>query len=260
MHKLYNTDNNRFIAYNIHKSIKKNAPSVVFLHGLMSSMEGNKALFYMNYCKQHDYNVVIFDNYGHGKSSGNFLEETMGSWLDGLEFVLNKLVKQPVILIGSSMGAWLAILAALRVPEKISGLMCLAPAVDFTERLIWQKLNELEKKRMQEEKWIEVRGSDCQDKYPISYQLIDEARGHLVLNTSSITLDKPVHLIHGMLDKDVPYTLSTQLAEKISSSAVVVKIIKDGDHRLARKSDFAIMANSLEELIIYTGTKNNMTL
>ena len=259
MHKLYNTDNNRFIAYNIHKSIKKNAPSVVFLHGLMSSMEGSKALFYMDYCKQHDYNVVIFDNYGHGQSSGNFLEETIGSWLDGLELVLNNLVKQPVILIGSSMGAWLAILATLRAPERVSGLMCLAPAVDFTERLIWQNLNEFEKRQMQEEKWIEVSGRDCRSKYPISYRLIDEARHHLVLNSSSIALDKPVHLIHGMLDNDVPHALSTELAEKISSNAMVVKLIKDGDHKLARQSDFAIMASSLEELISYAYTKNNIT-
>lgn len=260
MHKLHNTDNNRFIAYNIHKSTKKNAPSVVFLHGLMSSMEGSKALFFMSYCKQHDYNIIIFDNYGHGKSSGNFLEETIGSWLGGLELVLTKLVKQPIILIGSSVGAWLAILAALRTPEKISGLMCLAPAVDFTERLIWQNLNDSKRKQIQEEKWIEIGGCNSNSKYPISYQLIDEARSHLLLNSFSIALDKPVHLIHGMLDIDVPHTLSTGLAEKISSNTVVIKLIKDGDHQLARQSDFAMMASSLEELISYTYTKNNMTI
>lgn len=252
MHTLHNTDNNKFIAYNIYKSTKKSAPSVVFLHGLMSSMEGNKSIFFMDYCKQRDYNIIVFDNYGHGKSSGIFVEETVGSWLRGLELVLTKLATQPVILIGSSVGAWISILAALKIPEKVSGLMCIAPAIDFTEQLIWPKLTDDEKKQIKQEKWIKIGGRSCGSKYPISYNLINEARNHLVLNSSDINLDKPMHLIHGMLDIDVPYNLSTELAAKVSSNDVVIKLIKDGNHKLLRQSDLAIMASSLEELISLT--------
>lgn len=110
-------------------------PHVMFLHGLMSNMNGTKAVFLENYFKQHDYNFIAFDNFGHGKSSGNFLDETIGSWLTGVELVLNKLIIQPTIIIGSSMGAWLAILAAIKFPSKICGLIALAPALDFTETI-----------------------------------------------------------------------------------------------------------------------------
>ncbi len=249
MHKLYNTENNSFISYNIYRSTKKNAPSVVFLHGLMSSMEGSKSIFFMEYCKQHDYNIIIFDNYGHGKSSGSFAEETVGSWLEGLEFVLTHLVTKPIILIGSSMGAWIALLAALKAPEKISSLICIAAAVDFTEQLIWQKLTTEEKQRIQEEKCIDLTGCDRDRKYPISHKLIIEGRNHLLLDLPDIAIDKPVHLIHGMQDIDVPYTISTKLAEKIRGNEVVIKLIKDGNHKLLRQSDLDIMTSSLEELI-----------
>ncbi len=250
MNKVYNTEKKKFITYNHYKSNKKNRPSVMFLHGLMSHMNGTKAVFIENYCKKHNYNFITFDNFGHGKSSGNFLDETIGSWFMGVELVLNKLVIQPTIIIGSSMGAWLAILAAIKFPSKICGVVALAPAIDFTET-IWENLTEIQKRQMQQQKWLEVGGRNCNDKYPISYQLILEAKNHLLLNSNSINLKKPIHLIHGMLDIDVPYTISSKLVEKITSDIVVMKLIKDGHHNLARESDLVIIANSLEEIINY---------
>ncbi|WP_375332456.1 MULTISPECIES: alpha/beta hydrolase [unclassified Candidatus Tisiphia] len=248
MHKIYNTEKKRFITYNHHKSSKKNMPLVIFLHGLMSGMNGKKAIFLENYCKKRDYNFITFDNFGHGESSGRFLDETIGSWLTGVELVLNKLVVQPAIIIGSSIGGWLAILAAIKFPSKVCGLVCIAPALDFTET-IWQNLTEMQKTQMQQQKYLEVGGRNCNDKYPISYQLILEARNHLLLNANSIKLKGAIHLIHGMLDEDVPYTISNNLVEKITSDMVVVKLIKDGVHTLVRESDLAIIANSLEEII-----------
>ncbi|WP_425363908.1 alpha/beta hydrolase [Candidatus Tisiphia endosymbiont of Hybos culiciformis] len=292
MNKLYNTEKKKFITYNNYKSNKKNMPSVMFLHGLMSHMNGTKAVFLENYCKTQDYNFITFDNFGHGKSSGNFLDETIGSWLMGVEMVLDEFLIysndpmnggnkqgvsvlgvhevreyantpkfcgtnsqeqksiQPTIVIGSSMGAWLAILAAIKFPSKICGVVALAPAIDFTET-IWENLTEIQKIQMQQQKWLEVGGRNCNDTYPISYQLILEAKNHLLLNSNSINLKQPVHLIHGMLDVDVPYTISSKLVEKITSDIVVMKLIKDGHHNLARESDLAIIANSLEEIINY---------
>jgi pimeloyl-ACP methyl ester carboxylesterase len=148
------------------------------------------------------------------------------------------------------MGAWLAILAAIKFPSKICGLIGLAPALDFTET-IWDNLTEMQKMQMQQQKWLEVGGHNCNDKYPISYQLILEAKNHLLLNSNSINLKKPVHLIHGMLDVDVPYAISSRMIEKITSDVVVMKLIKDGHHNLARESDLAIITNSLEEIINY---------
>ncbi|MCC8483437.1 MAG: alpha/beta hydrolase [Rickettsia endosymbiont of Labidopullus appendiculatus] len=250
MEKIYNTENKKFITYNHYKSSKKNMPSVMFLHGLMSHMNGTKAIFLENYCKKQDYNFITFDNFGHGRSSGDFLDETIGSWLMGVELVLNKLIIQPTIIIGSSMGAWLAMLATIKFPSKICGLIALAPAIDFTEN-IWENLTESQKKQMQQQKWLDVDGRNCNNTYPISYQLILEAKNHLLLNSNSINLKKPVHLIHGMLDVDVPYNISSKLVEKITSDIVVIKLIKDGHHNLSRESDLAIIANSLEEIIKY---------
>jgi len=250
LYHILNIERNKFIAFNKYLSTQKNMPSVIFLHGLMSHMNSTKSLFLANYCKKADYNFITFDNFGHGNSSGNFIEETIGSWLNGLEIVLERLADQPTILVGSSMGAWLAILAAMKFPNKITSLICLASAVDFTEESIWKNLTKSQKKQMEQEKHLEITGTNCNDKYPISYQLILEARNHLLLNLDTIALSAPIHLIHGMKDVDVPYNISTQLVEKITSDMVVIKLIKNGDHRLARQDELSIITNSLEELIL----------
>lgn len=251
MYKIH-TANNQYITYNQYKTITKNKPLVVFLHGLMSDMNGKKSQFLYEYCKKQDYNYITFDNFGHGKSSGRFLDQTIGSWLEGLELILNDLVNDQCILVGSSMGGWLSILAAMKFPDKIKAIVGIASAPDFTEELIWKKLPEAQKLQMEQLAYLPIRGDKCQDTYLISYQLIIEARKHLLLNKDKINLQIPIHLIHGMLDPDVPYSFSNKLIEKIESNSVVIKLIKDGDHRLSRKEDLAIMANSIEELVDMT--------
>lgn len=249
MNKLHYTDSSRFIAYNNYKSNKKNMPTVIFLHGLMSSMSSTKALYIANYCKIHNYNFITFDNFGHGASSGKFIEETISSWLSAIELVLNNLIEENCIIIGSSKGGWLALLAALKFPKKVQALICLAPAVDFTEESIWQSLSLERQLKMQQDGWLEISSDACSDKYPISYKLIAEARNHLLLKENIIKLDIPIHLIHSMADLDVPFTVSTQLMEKISSDKVVLKLIKDGGHNLSRCQDLKIISHSLEEII-----------
>jgi uncharacterized protein len=251
MNKIYNTSKSRFIAYNQYKSKKKNAPYVIFLHGLMSSMESTKALYTETHCINQGYNFIRFDNFGHGQSSGKFLEETIGSWFSGLEMVLNQLVPDSTILVGSSMGAWLALLAGLKIPNKINGIVCTAPAIDFTEEAIWHKLPPLKQEQMKKEGMIEITGNGtCNNHvYPISYQLINEARSHLLLGANLIKIDCPVQLIHGILDDDVPYTNSTQLFEKITSQNIVLKLIKDGDHRLTNIKHLKIISNAIDEIL-----------
>ncbi|MCC8417677.1 MAG: alpha/beta hydrolase [Rickettsia endosymbiont of Bryobia graminum] len=248
MYKI-NTIKNQYITYNQYKSTKKNTPLVVFLHGLMSNMNGKKSHFIHEYCKKQDYNYITFDNFGHGKSSGHFIDQTIGSWLTGLELVLNELVNNQCILVGSSMGGWLALLAAMKFPDKIKAIVGIASAPDFTEELIWNKLPDTQKKQMEQFTYLPIKGNKCQDVYLISHQLIIEARKHLLLNNGKINLTIPIHLIHGMLDCDVPYSIANRLLEKLSSDSVVMKLIKDGDHRLSRDEDLIVIANSIEELI-----------
>ncbi len=248
MNKLYSTNKNRFIAYNIYKNNKKTTPYIIFLHGLMSDMNGIKSMWLEDYCRQREYNFIRFDNFGHGQSSGTFINETIGSWLNGLELILTELTNGHVILVGSSLGGWLALLASLKFPEKIVGLVCIAPAPDFTEEAIWQKLPPDKQEQMQLEGYLVVGGHNCKQKYPLSYQLISEARNHLLLNKDSIELNCPVHLIHGMLDNDIPYTISQRLLQKITTPNIVLKLIKDGDHRLSRPLDLEVITNSLSEI------------
>ncbi|XVN43070.1 MAG: alpha/beta hydrolase [Candidatus Rickettsia vulgarisii] len=248
MYKI-NTVKNQYITYNQYKSTKKNMPLVVFLHGLMSDMSGKKSQFLYKYCQKQDYNYITFDNFGHGKSSGQFIDQTIGSWLSGFELVFNELITRECILVGSSMGGWLALLAAIKFPSKVKSIIGIAPAPDFTEELIWNKLPDAQKKQMEQLTYLSIKGDKCQDTYLISHQLVMEAREHLLLNKDKINLQIPIHLIHGMLDSDVPYSFSSRLMEKLSSDSVVMKLIKDGDHRLSRDEDLSIIVNSIEELI-----------
>ncbi|WP_347938665.1 alpha/beta hydrolase [Rickettsia oklahomensis] len=248
MYKLYNRTQDKFIVYNNYRLINTNIPSVIFLHGLMSSMQSTKALYLIDYCKKNNYNFIVFDNFGHGNASGRFEDQTISNWLEGISLILDKLIDTEAILVGSSMGGWLALLATLRFPNKIKGLVCLAPAPDFTED-IWQNISLDDQNKMQKEGMLEVSSKNCEYKYPISYKLIEDAKKHLMLTKNKIDINIPIHLIHGMLDKDVPYNVSTKLLDKITGKQIVLKLIKDGHHNLSREQDLKIMTNSLEEII-----------
>ncbi|WP_341786855.1 alpha/beta hydrolase [Rickettsia endosymbiont of Cantharis rufa] len=248
MHKLYNRTQDKFIVYNYYSIINTNIPSVIFLHGLMSSMQSTKAIYLIDYCKKNNYNFIVFDNFGCGNASGRFEDQTISDWLEGVSLILNELIDTGAILVGSSMGGWLALLAALKFPNKIKGLVCLAPASDFTQD-IWQNISLGDQNKMQEEGVLEVAGKNCEHKYPICYKLIEDAKKHLLLTKNKIDINIPVHLIHGMLDEDVPYNVSTKLLEKITSKQIVMKLIKDGHHNLSREEDLKIISNSLEEII-----------
>ena len=247
------SNNEQIIAYHNHFVAKKEAPYLIFHHGLMSNMNGDKALFVENYCKERGYNFIRYDNYGHGASSGKFVDQTISSWLEGLLLVIDQLTTGPVILVGSSLGAWISVLAGMIVPKRIIGIITISAAFDFTEELIWNGIDLEQKTKLQQNGSCEIGGAnpECSRKYPISLNLIEDARQHLLLNRNNIDITCPVHLIHGMQDIDVPYTISTRGAGKIKSNNVVIKLIKDGTHSLSRPSDLQLLCNSIEEICQY---------
>lgn len=251
MKKLYIDNRERFIVYNKQISSENKAPCVIFLHGFMSDMNGSKALAAEKYCKSKGYGFIRFDNFGCGESSGKFTDQTMTDWLSGLNSVINELADGPILLIGSSMGGWLALLATKLHKEKIIGIITIAAAVDFTESLIWNKLTEIEKRALKEKGICEVSGSNngCTTAYPISYKLIEDGRKHLTLGKEKIEVSCPVHLIHGMQDFDVPYSISLETAKKVQSEKVVIKLIKDAAHKLAREQDLRVLYNSIDEIL-----------
>ena len=189
MNILY-TDNKNFITYSKLNSTKKKAPCIIFHHGLMSDMNGNKALYIEQYCKKEDLNFIRFDNFGHGNASGIFSEQNISSWLKGLNCIINSLTTGAVLLIGSSMGAWITMLQTINHPTNIIGMIGIASAPDFTEELIWNKLTKTEQNNLMKNGLVEVRGEDssCKHSYPISSQLIIDGRKHLLLNKENIKI------------------------------------------------------------------------
>lgn len=237
---------NNYLAYN-QLINKKSDEHVVFLHGLRSDMGGKKAIFLEDFCKKHGFNYTKFDYFGHGNSSGEFFEGTIGTWYNNVITILDELVKKPAILIGSSMGGWLSLLAAIRKPESVKALIGLAPAPDFTEELIWNLLPEEKKQELNNRGMINFGHNSCDHGYPISKNLIEEARNHLILE-KTIDIHCPVIFIHGMDDEVVPYDYSIKLSEKIATNNLRIILQKGSDHRLSSESDLQLLESQLLDL------------
>lgn len=236
-----------FIAYRANEG-KENHVGVVFLSGFMSDMDGTKASALHEFCKKHNYPFVRFDYFGHGKSSGKFTDGTIGIWKQNVLDVLDNLTTGKQILVGSSMGGWLMLLAALERPERIAGLVGVASAPDFTEDLIWNEMTPGQQRELQENGIFNLESEYGEAPYPITLQLIQEGRKHLLLH-SNININCPVRLIHGLKDEDVPSSLSTRIALQITSSDVKVKLVENGDHRMSTPENIELLCETIEKLI-----------
>ncbi len=211
-------------------------------------MAGTKATFLDAFCAERALPYVRFDYSGHGASSGTFEDGTIGAWAADAIAVIDRVADGPLVLVGSSMGGWIMLLAALARPERIAGLVGLAPAPDFTEALIWNRLSDEERDRLLGAGRLETPSAYSDDPTVITRTLIEEGRQHLLLS-APIGIRCPVRLLHGMADPDVPHRLSLELAERLVSNDVRVALIKDGDHRLSREEDLALLGDTLEGLI-----------
>ena len=237
--------NGATIAYR--RSFGKN-PGVVFIHGLRSDMNGNKALAIEDHCRETGRAFVCFDLSGHGGSSGRFEDGTIGDWTADVVAVLDELTKGPQILVGSSLGGWLMLLAALSRPERIAGLMGLAAAPDFTEDLIFSAFDEEQRRELAEQGRVLIDDCYGDEPYAISRRLIEEGRDHLVLR-GPIAIPRPTVLIQGQRDEDVPWETALTLADRLVSQQVRVVLHKSGTHRLSEPEDLKLILTNLEYLI-----------
>ncbi len=219
-------------------------PGIIFLGGFRSDMTGVKAVALEAFCKERGLAFVRFDYRGHGKSSGNFEDCTIGTWKEDALAALNKLTHGPQILVGSSMGGWLSLLLAREKPRRVAGFIGIAAAPDFTENLIWDRLEPKQQREINDKGWIMVP-SDMGEPYPITRDLIEDGRKHLLLG-AEIPVYCPVRLLHGTRDSDVPWEVSLSINEKIASQDVKTILIEDGDHRLSTPKD-------IEKLLRVTG-------
>jgi pimeloyl-ACP methyl ester carboxylesterase len=228
------------------------SPGVMFCGGFMSDMTGGKALALEAYCRARGQAFIRFDYAGHGQSSGRFEDGTIGDWAQDALAVLDGLTKGPQVIVGSSMGGWIALKLALARPDRVAALVGVAAAPDFTEDLMWHEFPP-EAQMLLETEGVIYEPSEYSEKpYPITMRLIQEGRDHLLLR-GDIPFERPVRLLHGMLDTDVPWKRSLLLAEKLQSRDVRVTLIKDGDHRLSREQDLALLTAAVDELLAAQG-------
>ncbi|KZD05406.1 alpha/beta hydrolase family protein [Oceanibaculum pacificum] len=223
-------------------------PGIVFLGGFKSDMTGTKALALEALAQDRGLDFLRFDYFGHGASSGSFEDGSIGRWAEDSVAALDALTEGPQILVGSSMGGWLMLLTALARPERIAGLVGIAAAPDFTEDLMWAEFSEDVRRQIMTEGRYERPSEYSDDPYIITRKLIEDGRNHLLLR-GPIALACPVRLLHGMRDPDVPWQVSTRLAEALTGDDVSVTLVKDGDHRLSREQDLALLRRTVGELV-----------
>lgn len=224
-------------------------PGVLFLTGFKSDMEGGKALALEAYCAERGHAFTRFDYTGHGESDGKFENGTIGEWSSDAVRILDEVTEGPQILVGSSMGGWMMLLAALARPERVAGLVGIAAAPDFTRDLIPDRLTEEQKTSLTETGYCDIPNCyDDMEPYRIGKTLLDEGDAHILLD-AEIPLDIPVRLIHGLLDEDVPWETALKIMDKLKSTDVEVQFVKTGDHRLSSDADIARLTRTVGVLL-----------
>ncbi len=221
-------------------------PGIVFLGGFASDMGGTKAAALDKFCADRGQAFLRFDYMGHGESSGDFADGTIGSWTADALAVLDELSEGPQILVGSSMGGWIMLNVALARGHRIAALVGIAAAPDFTEA-IWHGLGPDGQVGLLRDGQIFLPSDYSAAPYPITRRLIEDGRNHLRL-AAALPIDVPVRLMQGMKDPDVPWQTALALAERLAGEDVQLTLIKDGDHRLSRDQDLDLLFRTLARL------------
>ena len=231
------------------RRIAGRGPGVVFLGGFNSDMTGSKAEFLAGWCEARGTPFLRFDYSGHGASGGRFIDGTIGRWAEDAGCVLDALTEGPQVLVGSSMGGWIALLQALRRPVR--ALVGIAPAPDFTEDLMWAEFTPAQRAAIERE-GVWHRPSEYGAPYPITRALIEDGRRHLLLR-GPLPVDAPVRILQGQQDPDVPWDHALRIAKALTGEDVRVHLVKDGDHRLSRPQDLALLGETLAPLLRQDG-------
>lgn len=222
-------------------------PTVVWLGGFHSDMTGTKAQALADWAQARGRGYLRFDYFGHGASSGAAASGTISRWLGDARLVVDELTEGGLVLVGSSMGAWLACLLQRQRPERIQGLALIAPAVDFTERLIRPRLP-AEAARALETEGVWMRPSTYGEPQPITRDLLEDGANWLIMGGRSWPIAAPVRILQGEADSDVPWRHALDFYASLASSDVIFTLVRDGDHRLSRPQDIQRLIATVEEL------------
>jgi pimeloyl-ACP methyl ester carboxylesterase len=226
-------------------------PGIFWLGGFKSDMLGTKAAALDQWAGEHGRNCIRFDYSGHGESGGDFNDGTIGRWLEESAAVFRQFAKGPQVLVGSSMGGWVALLLARELKRSpaaasLAGMMLIAPAVDFTEELMWKRFSPEVKRQIETTGSWQRPSQYSEAPYAITRGLIEDGRKHLLLN-GLIETGCPVRILQGVKDPDVPWQHAMELSSRLSRDDVVMTLVKDGDHRLSRPEDIERLIATVAE-------------
>ena len=227
-------------------------PTIVFFPGHGSDMDGTKALAVADWAGQNGFGMIRFDYSGHGRSSGEFLDGTIGAWKGDCLAVLDGLTRQNLILVGSSLGGWLMMLAARERAERIAGLIGIAAAPDFTRDLIWDDLTGEQRLAMEADGRIALPNPYSDEDVVYTHRLVTEADAHLILGQTT-RLDCPVRLLHGMNDEEVPPGTAERLAKAIKGPDIEVVIDQDAGHRFSEPAQIDLILSCLDTITLKAG-------
>ncbi len=239
-------DDGSTIAYHVTPG---KSPGVIFLGGFLSDMTGGKALALEEHCRKTGRAFLRFDYTGHGASSGAFEEGCIGDWMNDALYILDKVVEGRQVIVGSSMGGWIALLMAVKRPERVAGLLGIAAAPDFTEDLLPKELSAKELDLIERHGIVYAANPyDADHPTPITKKLLEEGRNHLLMR-GRITYAGPVRLIQGMKDMEVPWQTALNISNLLESEDVEFTFVKAGDHRLSEPHDLERLTRVLDRLL-----------
>ncbi len=232
---------------------KGKAPGLFWLGGYRSDMEGTKAEALDLWAAAHGHAATRFDYSGHGRSGGRFEDGTISRWLEEAEAVFEHATEGPQVVIGSSMGGWIALLlakrlAALGKSDRLAGMVLIAPAFDMTKDLMWDAMTPAERRRIKKDGLLTQPSEYSAEPDVITLALIEDGKAHLFGN-QPIETGCPVHVIQGMQDADVPWAHATKLMERFAFDDAVLTLVRDGDHRLSRPEDIERLTRAVAAMV-----------
>jgi pimeloyl-ACP methyl ester carboxylesterase len=244
----------RRIAFLHRPATNSTLPGLVWLGGFMSNMRATKASFLDDRAAKTGRAYLRFDYSGHGESDGRFEDGTISAWLEESLALIRQQSHGPQILVGSSMGGWLALLSAQALAQAgesglIAGLVLIAPAVDMTDKLIWAELTPALRAQIEDAGHCFLPSVYSASPYPITRALIEDGRKHNILDGGAFRSHCPVHILQGMTDADVPWPHATLLVEHLAGDPVVLTLVKDADHRFSRPADLALLAQAVDNIV-----------
>ncbi|RMC36118.1 alpha/beta hydrolase [Paracoccus alkanivorans] len=235
------TPQGRRIAYNL---LKGKGPGIVFLGGFKSDMSGTKAMHLEHWARGQGRGFLRFDYFGHGDSSGAFEDGCIGEWFADAAAVLTSLTEGPQVLVGSSMGGWIALLLARAMPQRVAGLVTIAAAPDFSEQGFWAGFDDAQRETVMRDGRIEIPSEYSDEPYVITRKLIEDGRDHLVMN-QPLSLPFAARFLQGTADEDVPVSWALDLLDHARGEDIHLTLVKGADHRFSSPDCLNLIENAV---------------